>query len=217
MPIFGRSGGDAKRVDPAHALEQAVEHWHAMSGSPDPVLSDGGGHLADAIRLAQIAAAAGQDGATRMLGSAYLVAASLPCSRTTPSDPIIRFAGLAAVALGRAGPIDPDVNEWFRRARNRFRGSVFVPRDVEYAFSGMYEVLEKTALEPGKYDTVRKLLADAIRDARLWAAHKIVDADPAFEGKEARARAAQAEKILPQLTALAWDEQDLASMRASSR
>ena len=55
--------------------------------------------------------------ATAMLGRAYLVAASLPCSRTTPSDPIIRFAGLAAVVLGRAGAVDADLNEWFRPGR----------------------------------------------------------------------------------------------------
>lgn len=212
MPLFGRKEG-RKEIDPRAAGAEARRHWTELSAQADPVASDRGAHLREGITAAQIAHHGDPEVAT-VLAAFYLLAASLPCSRTTLSDPIVRFAGLAAVAVGRHPRPSEELAAWFRRVRGRCRGSVFVPRDVEYAFSGMYQAMDQIALDPKNVGRVGELLDHAMRDARDWAASQLVDADPAFASANAAARRERAAKLADKVARFDWAKEDLAAVQA---
>lgn len=212
MPLFG-----AKRPQQiAHddALVHGIAIWRDMAGLTDPVAADRAHRLGTAMRLGQIAFE--RAGGAELLTASHLVAASLPCSSSAPSDPVVRFAGLAAVVIGQSGGemgLTPPIADWFRRIRGRLRGSVFVPRDVEYAFAGHYEALQRSALDPAYFANTRKLLDSAVNDSLMWAAMRIVETDPTFRNANADVRQRQASKLLPTIASLPWRQEDLASLR----
>lgn len=148
--------------------ELGLGHWRTLAQASDPLATDEGRALLEAIRHAQNAASAGDREAMKLLAACYLVAASTPSSAATPLDGVMRFAGYAATAINRLGAAEEQsaLLVWFRRTRGRMRGSIFVPRDVEAAFAGAKDVLAPAALDPTNHERIRKSLEALIAEAR---------------------------------------------------
>ncbi len=152
--------------------------------------------LAQAIEAAQRARLAGEPAAALILAAAHLAAAAAGHTESIPAEMEIRSIGHAAAALagasssaGEPGAIEEIVRARFAIARGRVRGSIYVPRDVEYAFSGDVRALEPMALDPARAPQLRKLLAAGVEAALAKRPGGWTDADREFFGRfEAAAR-----------------------------
>jgi hypothetical protein len=211
-----RSEGQRPASSPAENLTRASEGFAALATETKRDAFIAG--LLGIISDAQLAAPA-ESTAYALLAAAHLVAARASLTGTMPTEVEARFIGFAAVALTRAtrargeeavSPLEDAAQERFRVLRGRIRGSVFVPRDVEYAFAGQIEGLEPMALSADRVGALRKLLEEGVTKALV---QRAVTALPA--GEDRLKAASQLEKAaranqLP----VAWEDEDVAFMRA---
>jgi hypothetical protein len=155
-------------------LRSAVDAWGAISTAakdkPSAVLA----HLIAAIREAQLAAHGSIPVALSLLGAAHLLAADATHAPTVLSEAEARCIGHAAVTVklaaesrgdGVASPLEALVERRFVVARARIRGSILVPRDVEYALGGNIDGLRPMALAPERLPALRRLIEDGVNAA----------------------------------------------------
>jgi hypothetical protein len=214
----GRKNDQRSASSPAEHLSRAQDAWPRLATETKRgAFLDILGNL---IEDAQRAAAGSATGAYAILAAGFLVAARASHAGTIPSDVEARCVGFATAALARSARARGDeppsaleavVQERFKILRGRIRGSVFVPRDVEYAFAGSIQGLEPMALSPDKAPALRKLLDEGVTKVLVdrGVAARAGSRENTVKLAAALQKAARANEL-----AVEWDTEDVEFMRA---
>ena len=178
MKLFGRRGSETRTARPATARDAWAEATADLAALRDaPASADAlVKGLTKAIGSAQRAATLMPTSGYILLAGAHLVAAAATAGGPIPTDAHVRSVGHAAAALKLADrsadqetlPLERVVDERFKVARARIRGSIYVPRDVEAAVSGQIEGVRAMAADEGKHAALEKLLRDGVRAGIAW-------------------------------------------------
>ena len=178
MKAFGWLGrGTGTRADPARRSakqlrDEAASALLDLRGEPRSTSSEIASAIVRAIAAAQDLASVTPRPGYALLAGAHLVAAAATRVRS-PSEAEARSIGHAAVALklgarpesADATDLETVVEERFKMARGRIRGSIYAPRDVEYAFSGQIDGLRPAATSAERRPAVERLIRDGVREA----------------------------------------------------
>lgn len=171
MRWFRRTNADSDAGTPLGSREAAIAAFAELAAASGrgPILAS----LTRAIETAQRARLADARDASVILAAAHLAAGAACHVDGVPAESEIRSIGHAAVALAQStigedqrSPAEEVARAQFSVARGSVRGSIYVPRDVEYAFAGDVRGLAPLALDPVRAPRLRQLLAAGI-DAAL--------------------------------------------------
>jgi hypothetical protein len=177
--LFGKraSPPPAAAAQDAGALRrQVLSQLVAVRDQPAAGTDALSARLVRVIAAAQALAAADGDDALALLGGVHLVAAAAMRGVTLPTEAEARCIGHAAVALKFRGvsddaprtPLAALVEDRFKIARGRVRGSIYVPRDVEAAFAGDIEGLRSAAMLPDRRAVIERITRDGERAGFAW-------------------------------------------------
>lgn len=220
--IFRGKNPKAEDASADH-LQLARDAWQGLL-KPDQELDVTLGHLCRVLSSAQLVACEGESVGYLFLGAGHLAAAAMTHVDSMPSEVEARCVGHAAVAIARlhqlrGSPSDEMsrnqrlVEDRFKFWRGRIRGSIMVPRDVEYAFEGRVEGLEAMALSPDRFQRLQDLLREGAAAALVdRTVTDLRQSEPASDISELRAAAV---RLVRQGTSpFTWDPQDRSFIQA---
>jgi hypothetical protein len=189
VKAFGWPGrGAASRATPRtprEAWDDATAQLIALRGEAHATGDAIAKRLAGALGAAQRVAALSPRPGYALIAGTHLVVAAATRSGQIPSESHVRSVGHAAAALKLAGrPAEQEatelervVEERFTIARARIRGSIYVPRDVEYAFAGQIEGVRALATDSGRSAALERLVREGIPRDFTWSADDVAFLD----------------------------------------